>query len=195
MQNIYNNFYHQEELEALGFKHLGSNVKLSRDARVYCPHNISLNDDCRIDDFCILSAGKDGFINIGKYVHVAAGVKLFGSAGITLEDYVGVSINSTILSISDSYSGDNLTNPCVPNEYRLVHSSHIVLEKHVIVGVGCLLLPNSFIREGSIVGANSLVKTELPAWGMYAGTPVKFLKERRKGLLEQEKQHQSKNQC
>lgn len=55
-------FLSQKELEEIGFCSYGTNVKISRYARIYSPEKIKIGDNVRIDDFCILS-GKITVIN------------------------------------------------------------------------------------------------------------------------------------
>ena len=47
-------FYSRSELEHIGFATIGKNVLLSRKASIYSPAMISIGDNVRIDDFCIL---------------------------------------------------------------------------------------------------------------------------------------------
>ena len=48
-------FYSRSELEHIGFATIGKNVLLSRKASIYSPAMISIGDNVRIDDFCIVS--------------------------------------------------------------------------------------------------------------------------------------------
>ena len=48
------------------------------------------------------------------------------------------------------------------------------------------MFPGAHIREGVSVGASSLVIKETEAWGIYVGTPAQRIKNRKKGLLDQE---------
>jgi galactoside O-acetyltransferase len=47
-----------EKLEALGFKSLGENIMISDKVSIYNSDNIQIGSNVRLDDFCILSAGK-----------------------------------------------------------------------------------------------------------------------------------------
>ena len=47
-------YYDEKELKKLGLKKIGNNVKLSKFAQIYDPKNISIGDNVRIDDFCVL---------------------------------------------------------------------------------------------------------------------------------------------
>jgi galactoside O-acetyltransferase len=177
------NFYSRAELQQLGLKHFGINVKVSRSAIFYGNENISIGDNSRIDDLCLLSASNVGEIVIGKHVHISAGVFLFGRSGISIGDFVGISAGCKLYSETDDYSGNYLTNPTIDTKYRNVICQQVILEKHSIVGAGSILLPGAILLEGSAVGAMSLVNKELEAWGMYVGSPLRKLKNRSKGLL------------
>ena len=44
------------------------------------------------------------------------------------------------------------------------------------------------LEEGTSIGANSLVLKSTEPWGIYAGSPIKKLKNRKKDLLKLEKE-------
>lgn len=177
-------FYKDHELKGLGFKHVGKNVLLSKKAVIYNYDKISLGDHVRIDDFCILS----GNITIGNYVHIAVCSRLSGSTGgLTIKDFAGVSYNSTIIASSDDYSGEFMTNPMVPLKYKKLLPNPVVLEKHALIASHCFVAPGVTVGEGGTVGAMSLVLKDVAPWSIYAGIPAKFLKPRKKNILELEK--------
>src|SRR5882672_8401994 len=109
-------FLSQEQLDAVGFKRLGKNVQVSDKAVFYNPSKISIGDNSRIDDFCILSAG-EGEFHIGRHVHIACYVSLIGKNAILLEDFAGLSSRVSIYSSSDDFSGNYMTGPTVSEEY------------------------------------------------------------------------------
>lgn len=173
-------FYSQEELQAFGFKSIGRNVLLSKKASVYSPGIISIGDNARIDDFCILS----GNISIGNYVHIAAACLLYGGEdGIVFEDFTGASSRCAIYAISDDFSGEYMANPTIPDQLRRIIRGQVIIRKYALIGTGCTVLPGSIIGEGSAVGAMSLVKNSLDEWGIYAGIPCRRIKKRAKGVL------------
>lgn len=177
-------FYSEEELKKLGLKLYGKNVKISRHACFYGINNISIGNNVRIDDFCILS----GNIRIMDYVHIAASVFLFGGkAGIVINDYAGISSRSAVYAESDDYTGIAMTNPTIPDKYRKVYGETVIFEKHTLIGSGCTVLPGVTIKEGTSVGSMSLVNRSLESWGIYAGIPCRWIKERSKQILNFEK--------
>ena len=178
-------FYSEEELKRLGFKSIGTNVLISKNACFYGIEKMAIGSNVRIDDFCLCS----GNVEIGNYVHIAAGTMLFGGdEGIILSDFSGLSSRCVVYASSDDYSGNSLTNPTVPNEYRNVTGGKVTLGKHSIVGSGCTILPNVTIGEGTSIGSMSLVNKNLDEWSIYVGIPCKKIKNREKRCLELEKQ-------
>lgn len=180
-------FYSPDQLRGLGFAHVGENVCLSRHASIYGAGRISIGDNSRIDDFCILSAGEDG-IEIGRHVHIAAMTTLMGRAKISIGDFSGLSGRVSVYSSSDDYSGEFMSNPTVPAEFTRVDHRPVQIGRHVLVGCGSVLLPGSVLQDGVAVGALSLVMGHLEGNFIYSGVPAKRLKPRRTGMYALEKQ-------
>lgn len=175
-----NSFYTKDELTQFGFKAIGDGVLISKKASIYGAENISLGNQVRIDDFCILS----GKISLGSYIHIGAYCALYGAYGIEMEDYTGLSPRCTVFSATDDFSGDYLISPMVNREKTNVTGGKVLIEKYSQIGAGCVILPNVKIEKGVAVGAMSLIKKNLSEWSVYAGIPTKRIGNRRKGLLE-----------
>ncbi|MEN6328400.1 MAG: acyltransferase [Syntrophomonas sp.] len=178
-------FYSEEELDNIGFSNIGKNVKVSRKASFYNPQVISIGDNVRIDDFCVLSAGEG--ISLGNYIHIAVYSSVIGKAPIIVEDYCNISSRVSIYSSNDDYSGEFMTNPTIDSEYTNVLNLPVVLKKHVIIGSGAVVLPGVTLEEGACVGALSLVNKDCGAFKMYAGIPAKYINDRSRNLLQIEK--------
>lgn len=179
-------FLTQQQLGEIGFRYLGKNIKISDKASIYNPGNIHLDDNCRIDDFCIISAGLGG-IFIGKHVHIAAYSSLIGTEQIYLADFCGLSSKVSIYSSSDDYSGEFMTNPTVHMELRSVDNHPVFLDKHVIIGAGTVILPGAKLNQGVAIGALSLVLgKDYPEFMIYAGVPARPVKQRKRNILELE---------
>lgn len=173
------------QLESLGFAALGTNVLISDKASIHGAGRIRIGDHVRIDDFCVLSAGKGG-INLGSYVHISCFASLIGAAEITLGDFAGISARVAVYSSSDDYSGAHMTNPMVPEEFTNVDSRPVYVGKHVIVGTGSVILPGVTLHDGCAVGALSLVRKDCEAFIIYSGVPAKRIAERKRDLLQKE---------
>jgi acetyltransferase-like isoleucine patch superfamily enzyme len=182
-----NSFYSESELKQLGLRSYGNNVFISRYARFYGPENISIGNHVRIDDFCVLS----GKIELGNYIHISAFCGLYGKFGIIMEDYTGLSPRCLLFSGSDDFGGDYLISPMVPMEYTNVTGGLIHLKRFSQLGAATTILPNVVLNEGVAVGAMSLVTKSLAEWSIYAGSPLKLIKPRKKGLLKHFYKHTS----
>jgi acetyltransferase-like isoleucine patch superfamily enzyme len=180
-------YYSIKELTTLGLKKFGSNVKISRYARIYNPGSISIGNNVRIDDFSLLSGGKAPFI-LEDYIHIAAGVYIWGGEGFHMKSFTGLASNCKVYTKSDSYCGNYLFGPSVPEKLRKIYGMPLIIEKYSIIGAGTIILPGSIIGEGVAIGSNSLVTKECKPWNIYAGSPAKLIKERSKKLLELEKE-------
>ena len=175
-----NTFYSGKELKQLGLKSYGDNILISKKASLYNPEKLSLGDNVRIDDYCILS----GDIKLGSYIHISAYCALYGKYGMEMKDFTGLSPRCTIFSASDDFSGDFLISPMTQEAHNHPIKGKVILEAYSQLGANTIVMPNIIIHEGVAVGAMSLVNKELESWFVYGGIPVKKIKPRNKGLLK-----------
>ncbi|TMO67088.1 galactoside O-acetyltransferase [Pseudoalteromonas aurantia] len=174
--------YSKQELLEMGFIHVGEHCMISKKASFYGCRYISLGNNVRIDDFCVLSAGSEG-IWLGNFIHIAVFSSLIGSEKIVVSDYANISSRVSIYSSSDDYSGSYMTNPMVDGEYTNVLHAPVKVCEHVIIGSGSVVLPGVVLKQGAAVGALSLVNKSLSEFMIYAGQPVKEIKARKRDLL------------
>lgn len=186
-------FYSVKELKQFKFRSIGKNVLIKKNVGMFFIENISIGNNVRIDDNVIIVASKKGSsVKIGNNVHIASNCYLAGSHGIEMMDFTTLAPGVLIFSGSDDYSGKKLTNPTVGKPYTGGKSGKVILCKHVIIGANSVVLPNVKIKEGSSVGALSLVNKDLNSWGIYFGIPVKKIKSRYKNILKLEKKFLNK---
>ena len=175
-------FLSEDELSRVGFKRLGDGVQISRKASFYNPATIEIGDCSRIDDFCVLSGGKGG-ISIGRHVHIGVSSTCIGNANICIKDFANISSRVSIYSSNDDYSGEWMTNPTLPCRLTNVTSLPVIIQEHVIVGCGSVILPGVVMYKGSGAGALSLIKDNCESSALYAGRPAKKISERSSGLF------------
>jgi dTDP-4-amino-4,6-dideoxy-D-glucose acyltransferase len=169
-----------KELMRLGLKRVGNNVQISSLSSFHNPQNISIGDNVRIDDFVVLS----GNIDIGSYVHFSVHSSVISPrSNVRIGNFSTISFYSCITSSNDDYSGEFLMNPTVPIAFTNVLDSPVILKNHVAIGAHSLILPGVTLGEGSVVGANSLVKCDIPSWQVFGGTPAKKIGHRSMNLL------------
>jgi len=171
----------------MGFASVGERVAISDRASFYNCGQISLGNDVRIDDFCVLSAGSGG-IFIGSYVHIAVYSSLIGAGAIRLGDFVNLSSKVAIYSSTDDFSGEWMTNPIVPSGFTGVVHADVTVGRHVVIGSGSVVLPGVTLGDGVAVGALSLIKRDCEQFGVYAGVPARRIGERKRRILDLERQ-------
>lgn len=172
-------FFSQIELEELHFASIGQNVLISRKASFYGAEKMHLGNNVRIDDFCILS----GDITLGNNIHISAYSALYGAQGIIFKDNSGCSARTTIYSAMDDFSGDYLIGPFHSESETNVTGGPVVIEEFVQLGAHCLVFPGVTIHTGAVVGALSLVRSDIAEWTINVGIPAKAIRERSRKLL------------
>ncbi len=111
-------------------------------------------------------------IDIGDRSVVNRNCYLDGRGGLKiLED---VSISPEVYLLSMSHNADSPGFDAVPNP--------LTIERHVWIGARAILLPGATIREGSVIGAGSVVTKSTEPFAMVAGNPAKFIRERSHAL-------------
>lgn len=179
------NYYSEEELNELGFRSLGKDVKISKKASIFDTEKIEVGDHTRIDDFCIIS----GQIIFGNYNHITPMCLVAGGEpGIFFSDFCTLAYGVKIFSQSDDYGGETLVNSLIPKKYKSEKKESVFLGKHVVVGANSVVFPGVRLAEGSSVGAMTLVTKNTDPWGIYLGIPARRVKERKKDLLKLETQ-------
>lgn len=181
-------YYSRSELLDMNFKSLGSDVLISRTARIYDTKYTAISDRVIIDDFCVVS----GAIEFGSNVHLAhSSLVIGGREGVIFGDFSGLAFGACIFCQSDDYSGQALTNPTVPMEYRGISRGRVTLGRHVIIGTRSVIFPGVELADGCAIGAMSVVTKSTEEWSIYIGNPAKRVKARSKSLLEKEKSYLS----
>lgn len=174
----------EKELLDLGFKSIGSNVKISDKSSIYQPELISIGNNSRIDDFCVIS----GRVEIGSFVHITPMCLVAGGEqGVFFEDFSTLAYGVKVFSQSDDYSGDTMVNSLIPRKYKNEYLAPVYIKKHAIIGTNSVIFPGVTIATGCSVGAMSLVLNSTNEWGVYFGAPAKRFKDRNKELLQLEK--------
>lgn len=177
-------YYSEDDLQQMGFKYLGKNVRVSDKASVYNCDQIEIGDNSRIDDFCVLS----GHIKIGSNCHITPQCLIAGGQpGVQFSDFCTLAYGVKVFSQSDDYSGLTLTNSTIPRKFKTELFKKVSFGKHVIVGAGSIVLPGVDVAEGCSVGAMTLLLKSTEPWGIYVGNPAKRIKDRKQNLLMLEK--------
>jgi galactoside O-acetyltransferase len=171
-------------------RRIGRNVIIGKTVRIRYPELVEIDDNVIIDDFTYISTS----LSIYSNVHIAAGCKLIGGRGakVVIGEFSTLAPNVVIAAGSDDYLS-GIASPLVPIEFKgNVLIGKVDIGRHCIVGSNSTVLPNITMHEGAAIGAQSLVKTDIPAWSLFGGVPARHLKDRnQKEILRLEKMWRS----
>jgi galactoside O-acetyltransferase len=179
------NYLTEDEIQNIGFKSYGKNILISKDTKIYNPNNITLGNNIRIDDFCLISGGKEKELIIDDYIHIAAGCYIYGAGGLHIKSYTAISSGCKIYTMTDDFSGHYYpTLPTIPDHAKNVKYDKVIIDKYVIIGTNSVILPGCIINEGVSIGACSLVNKNCDSWSIYIGSPITFFKFKSKKILD-----------
>ena len=124
-----------------------------------------------IDSFVkIKPAGGSGDVVVGPNSVINSGCVLYTGHGITIGANVLVAANCTFAP----------TNHEIRDPGRLIREQGfmpsrggIIVEDDVWIGAGVVLLDGAVLRRGCVVGAGSVVRSELQAYTINVGLPAK----------------------
>lgn len=138
-----------------------------------------INSNVKIGKKCTFYEGVtlfgDGEIIIGDNVSIGQNTLIYSSkegGGVTIGDHTQIAAQSYIIDTDHSIlMGDLIRNN--PNTV-----SPIFIGKDVWIAAGCKILKGSVINDGAIIGAASVVKSEIPENAIAVGIPAKVKKYR-----------------
>ncbi len=130
-----------------------------------------------IDSFVkIKSVGGCGDLLIGQDCAINAGCVIYTGNGVVIGNGVAVAANCTFAPVNHEYR--SRSEPIRSQGFR-PSKGGIVIEDDVWIGANCVLLDGAVLRQGCVVAAGSVVRGELAAYTVYAGTPLRMVQERR----------------
>jgi UDP-2-acetamido-3-amino-2,3-dideoxy-glucuronate N-acetyltransferase len=168
----------------LNLNEISDDVVFGKDVKVYNFVNLY---GCAIGDESKIGA----FVEIQKGVKIGARCKIsshtFICEGVAIED--NVFIGHGVTFINDKYPrATNLDgNPQNENDWRVVRT---VVKKGASIGSGSTVLCGVTIGESAMVGAGSVVASDVAEGSTVAGNPAKPLKSRRVSLPAKECDHE-----
>jgi virginiamycin A acetyltransferase len=130
-----------------------------------------------IDDFVkIKHVGGGGDIVIGGNCYINSGCVLYSGSGISIGNSVLIGPNCSITPTNHKFD-------CKSKEIRLQGHENskggVIIEDDVWIGANVVILDGATIKKGSVVGANSMVNSELPEYSISYGSPCKTVKYRK----------------
>lgn len=134
---------------------------------------IVIEEDVRIDAFVkIKPVGGAGDIVIGRGSYINSGTVIYSGNGIVIGRNVLIAANCTIVGSDHEYRSAALG----IKEQRFAPSrGGVEIEDDVWLGAGAVVLEGARLRRGCVLGAMSMARGELEAYGVYAGIPATLI--------------------
>lgn len=151
VRNIYQKLYFLQVswrglYYSLLFQKFGKSSVVFGRITVFFPENISLGNNCTLNEGNLLNAREE--IIIGDFVHISPGVII-------------------------STGGLNFHQPAKSREH---FGKPISISDGVWVGAGAIILPGVSIGKDAVVAAGAVVTASVPANSVVAGVPAKIIK-------------------
>jgi lipopolysaccharide O-acetyltransferase len=127
-------------------------------------------------------------IKIGNRVRISQWVHIAATNYVEIGDDVLLGSKVVIIDHNHGqYLGSSLDPASPPARRRLDSDKKVSIGRNVWLGDGVVVTPGSFIGECSIVGANSVVKGNIPPYSLAVGSPARVVKRFNAATKEWEK--------
>lgn len=143
--------------------------------------SIIVGQDCLIEGHLITETD-DSKIQVGNNVFIGGGSILDCVVSIVIEDDVLISYQC-IIGDSDNHSllyeirrYDLADWKKGKHDWSTTKSAPIKISRGAWLGARSIILKGVTVGEGAVVGAGSVVTTDVPAWTMVAGNPARVVK-------------------
>ncbi len=146
---------------------LPSSCKVHRLANI--AGNVKAGENCRIDAFVTVT----GNVTLGACVHLSTGAAIFGTHGVIIGDGCSLSPGAKIFTATDDIHSDALANPQLKN--RKDKCGAVQMGDFSVVGANSVVLPNVCIGAQVQIGANAVIRTDIPDNQVWVGNPGHYL--------------------
>jgi acetyltransferase-like isoleucine patch superfamily enzyme len=137
---------------------------------------IAVGEGSVIDSFVkVKPAGGSGDVVIGARVTINSGCVIYTGNGLIIGNDVAIAANCVFAPVNHAFADKHTL---IREQRFLPSKGGIVIEDDVWIGAGCVVLDGALLRRGCVIGAMSLVRGEVPAYGIYGGNPLQKLGER-----------------
>jgi acetyltransferase-like isoleucine patch superfamily enzyme len=158
----------------LNFKLFLKNSVIYPGVKIYGARNIRIGRDVAIRENCYLNAPKGGFVHIGEDVFIGMFCVIDGTGGVVIGNGAAISYHTSIISASHRY--DDLAFPSGEQGFTALG---IKIEDNVWIGANASILDGVTIGEGAIIGAGSVVTSDIPKFAIAVGVPARVIKYRK----------------
>lgn len=158
--------------------HVGFNLQIREPENIEIGNDVSFGNNCKLETWEFYKNTKTGYKPI---------LRIFDAVSITTNSYIScvnkIEIGTgTLLGensfITDNYHGHNSVDELdiPPADRKLYSKGPVHIGKNVWLGRNVCVMPNVTIGDYAVIGANSVVTHDIPAYAIAAGCPAKVIK-------------------
>ena len=134
---------------------------------------LQVGDGTLLEPGCWLTIGEEGRLVIGEGTFLNMGVMVAVMNEVTIGDHTMLANNCFVGDAAHRYD-----DPSIPITWQGFESKGPTrIGSNVWLGVGCVVTSGVSIGDRCVVGANSVVTSDLPAGVIAAGAPARVLRE------------------
>ncbi len=147
------------KLMRVGYAKVGNNSSIMSNCIIECCPDAGLQPELIIGDN----------VSIGEYSHITCADKVVIGNGV---------LTGRFVLITDNAHGANLVEELdvIPLQRKTCSKGTVIIGNKVWIGDKATILPNTKIGNCAIIGANSVVTKDVPAYSVVGGNPAKILK-------------------
>ena len=156
-----------------GVKYPVGGVYIGRDVHITNGKNVQLGENVSIRPNCDLFAGQ--IFRIGANTDIGTRNRIGGN--VIIEDHVLFGPDNYISSIDHTYSDVN-TPIIYQGGYSVCKNGHNELKigEGSWIGTHCAIIGDVHIGKHCVIGANSVVNTDIPDYSVAVGMPARVVK-------------------
>jgi acetyltransferase-like isoleucine patch superfamily enzyme len=149
------------------------NIYIGKNVNIQNGRNIKLSNGVSIRPYV------DLWCNPNSSIVIKAGSEIGERCRISIANSLNIGENvllSPNIYITDCDHRYDLHGIPVMNQGIIESNNKVVIEDHAFIGINCVIVGNVRIGRGSVIGANSVVTSDIPDYCVAVGIPCRVKK-------------------
>ena len=156
------------------FRKIGENVVFEKGVMVFHPENIEIGNNVYIGHNAMLKGYYKNIMRIGDNTWIGQGSFFRSGGGLYIGNNVGV--GPFIKILTHQHIEEEPEKPILLCGQIF---EEVIIEDNCDIGIGSIILPGVRIGKGSIVGAGTVVTSDVEPFTLVVGNPSRFLRKRK----------------
>lgn len=150
-----------------GLQEYGENIVVRGGVNLW-NDNVTIHDDVNI--YPGVTLWGPGKIEIGSHVDIGINTVIFSSKRVVIKDNVLIAAGCYIIDSNHGIDKGKLI-----REQKSICKGAVIIEEDVWLGAGVKVLSGVHIGKGAVIGAQSVVNTDIPDYAIAVGVPARVI--------------------